>query len=76
MASWRWFVDVVVYDTLLLFFIRVEPNVAIGIGGMQSFGERRRARGKEVLGGDEACLVGIVGSVGLKEGADGGVGWE
>ena len=68
------FVDVVVNDTLLLFFVRVDPNVVIGIVGMQSFDEGRRSWGKKILGGYEAGLGGIVGSDELKEGADGGVG--
>ena len=48
-----------VNDTLLLFFVRVDPNVVIGIVGMQSFDEGRRSWGKKILGGDEACLGGI-----------------
>ena len=70
------FVNIVIDETLLLFCVRGEPNVVIGIGGMQSFGERRRAWGEKILGGGDTCLGGIVGSVGSNEGADGGVGWE
>ena len=70
------FVNIVINETLLLFFVRVEPNVAIGIGGMQSFDKRRRAWEEKIFGGNKTCLGVIVGSVGSKKRANGGVGWE
>ena len=45
-----------VNETLLFFFVRVEPNMVIGIGRMQSFDKRQRAWGEKILGGDEAGL--------------------
>ena len=55
------FIGVVVDETLLLFFVRVKPNVTIGTEGMQSFDKGWRAWGKKILGVDEACIGGIVG---------------
>ena len=49
--------------------------MAIGIGGMQSFDEEIRSWGKNISGGDKACLGGTIGSVGSKEWADYGVTW-
>ena len=62
---------VVVNEALFLFSIRVEPDLTIRIGWMDSLDQRWRARRKKILGGDEVRAWSIVRCVGAKEGGDG-----